>query len=823
MPSDSSSWLFAIGVACAALITFSLSSRKARDDEGNSDEGGDGTTSEQPTTTATSRRTDEVLQSLSSSVERRKQLLRRVSARSNPSPTLSLNSDPPSSNASPSATWRDVLTPDIKRESFTPITPSTARYSTSSTSTSVSDYSFQSPEGRQVTLTSELQEKREANNRIGIASLSPKRHETVTIASTKKGEILREIESVHRQIAMWQGENEPSTGESIIGRNEENVIDLRYLREKLSCLRNELLTVEKNYIEQRKQDRKQGLQEVKARLRELQSSPSSQSYTPCKDSNAPFFVKQENYCPYPLDEIRKQELELVKEAYNCQLKERGVVVKDEMHAANSLRDSAPIKGVETGGKVMKEQDKERLYEQQASPTVTFSETAVSERSDKKDPEHPRMGDGYNEGPIRSLSIDIHPEIPCDDWRDITSSTRISLDTVARKRMEKIRSVHDEAAEILATTKDRADLNRLHDAITRAQDVVSAFGGIPIINRREVESLEDVERLRHILLLKIRNRDLYLQAVHTIGKMLLSVIWKQRHSRHPRVLVLYLMSGSNIEDAAHSLSFGVLPDIFVNISTISGTGGNRCLSRSQSTVKSQIPDTPCEWHEKILMVIENEADLLVLNVMSTAALTGDSFVGQAVIDLKHYPSLNSPDTIVRTNSGVHGRLEYPIFDMDGKPMPKEDIPGSYEGGGVLRLGLSIPRWDKALCGWFTEVFQTVFGGEESRKIFVVLHDHTIGVFSSPLCGTSGLLRQIQCHNISKIEEKQAKSHETDRTIHSLRITIVSSTGNEEKMIWIFDDLSLELKGLWYKALQIKHSFSDTVLSCAHEFDGGGNAA
>ena len=119
---------------------------------------------------------------------------------------------------------------------------------------------------------------------------------------------------------------------------------------------------------------------------------------------------------------------------------------------------------------------------------------------------------------------------------------------------------------------------------------------------------------------------------------------------------------------------------------------RCLSRTSSSrhgrgTYEQIEDKPCEWHEKFLLVIENDADHIVLNVMSTAALTGDSFVGQTVINLGHYPMLSSCNTVVRTNVGIHGRLEYPIFDTCGKAIHKEHIVGSYEGGGVLRLGLS----------------------------------------------------------------------------------------------------------------------------------------
>ena len=160
----------------------------------------------------------------------------------------------------------------------------------------------------------------------------------------------------------------------------------------------------------------------------------------------------------------------------------------------------------------------------------------------------------------------------------------------------------------------------------------------------------------------------------------------------------------------------------NISTVCGTDNELCLSRCQSSIKSQIGDEPCEWHEKFLLVVKNDNDRVVLNVMSTAVLTGDSFVGQTVIELGHYPALNACNVVARTNVGIHGRMDYPIFDANGEVTPREHIVGNAEGGGVLRIGLSLPRYDQSLCGWFTEVFQTVFGSEERRKIFVVLHDH-----------------------------------------------------------------------------------------------------
>ena len=807
MPTNlSSSWLLGIGAACVALISIGLShsSNRKREDV-NADEGsnidshaeddGKEAISDQ-SLVAASRGTDELLHSVSNNVQRRKQLLRRLSERSmTPSPTQHLSSESPLSSSlstsysspytSPSVTWRETITPDLKSVPFTSIASSSSRYSLRSTSSS--EYS---PQGHQVTLISELQEKRELNNRIGVASFSPRRHEKVAIASAKKRKILQEIRDVREQIAKWENENESinevgNREHKGGGRNRQNTIDIRYLHEKLSCLRTELLTVEKDYVEERKQDRKKGLQEVKARLLDLQSAKSSSSLQACTKNEVSLFnessylKEQEKLRPYPLDKIKKQEEELVKEAFEAQLKEREV--------ARALDNKI-----------------------------------VSEFSDKSDPELTEgVGHARRQTHASPPSPDTFLEAPPDIWCDISSPALDRLDIESRKKTEdELRYLHIEIAEILSIAKERKDLDRLQHAVMQAKSKANTFGVSSMIDENEVESLSVVEGVRDVLLLKIRNRKLYNRSVQIIGRLILSVIWKRRHMRHPRILVLYLMSGCNIEDAAHSLSFGALPDIFVNISTVSSTNNNRCLSRCQSSIKSQIEDKPCEWHEKFLLVIENDADHIVLNVMSTAALTGDSFVGQTVINLGHYPMLSSCNTVVRTNVGIHGRLEYPIFDTCGKAIHKEHIVGSYEGGGVLRLGLSIPRYDQTLCGWFTEVFQTVFGGKESRKVFIVLHDHTIGMFFNPFCGASGLLRQIECHSISGVKEEQIMPEgENDKILHSLRITILSAIGGKEDLVWVFDESSLELRDLWLKAIQMKQSFYDTVMSSAHLFDGG----
>ena len=80
------------------------------------------------------------------------------------------------------------------------------------------------------------------------------------------------------------------------------------------------------------------------------------------------------------------------------------------------------------------------------------------------------------------------------------------------------------------------------------------------------------------MIKLKDRDLYSKNVAIISRLILSFIWKKRQKEYAHLLRVSLLFGSDIQDAAHSLSFGVLPDIFVIISAVGADG--RCISRCQ---------------------------------------------------------------------------------------------------------------------------------------------------------------------------------------------------------------------------------------------------
>lgn len=302
-------------------------------------------------------------------------------------------------------------------------------------------------------------------------------------------------------------------------------------------------------------------------------------------------------------------------------------------------------------------------------------------------------------------------------------------------------------------------------------------------------------IKHILKIRYRNKELYQRSIERIGRMILRRIWDKRQKTLPYILVLNLLTGSNIFEEANVLTFGALPDIFVSIDSIATSG--RCLSRHQSSITAQ---SLAEWNEKHLLTQEGQQGHIVLNVMSQGifGLTGN-FIGQAHIDLSHYSDIWHGAEVV-ANVGIQGVPSYTVYDDSGSPIT--EISGNYEGGGIVRMKLSLPPHQKSLCGWFIHVLTGVFA-TVTENYWIILHENTMYCYPSPFCGSKDLIRKIdrsQIMNIIQVDVDFASGKSS---------AIMLNLDNGETITLVWGDYSGYIKGIWLRALMTRWMFRDTV--------------
>ena len=195
----------------------------------------------------------------------------------------------------------------------------------------------------------------------------------------------------------------------------------------------------------------------------------------------------------------------------------------------------------------------------------------------------------------------------------------------------------------------------------------------------------------------------------------------------------------------------------------------------------------------------ENGYVVLNVMSRAALTGDSFVGQAVVDLSQLMEdfeQQTPGEEFTLELPLSGKLFFNLYNIIGEEC--ESQPVEREDKGSVKIRLSMPSPFSNMCGWFYEVSTSIFGVIDRQKIWVVLHRNNANKwfvlsYDSKFSGDAGLKRTIDVDMIIAVEQKMPASGMEDG---ALEMVVGSSN---EIVTWAFGEESREFRGMWVRCL------------------------
>ena len=244
----------------------------------------------------------------------------------------------------------------------------------------------------------------------------------------------------------------------------------------------------------------------------------------------------------------------------------------------------------------------------------------------------------------------------------------------------------------------------------------------------------------------------------------------------------------ISKEASYLTLGASPDVYISICGVNSTT-RECYSRSLSGSVSQ---EILEWNEKHLMFMKNPFEgFVVFNVMSQGVFSADEFVGQAVLDLSHLPRDLGKE--ININSGIHGDLDYPVFNSSGLP---EVYHLPTHGGGLLRLKITETLKSESLCGWAFLISTTMFGELSSAKIWLALHDSELIIYKDKLNGDSDKIKILNLQQLFNIYESIIEISSVSMT--ALNLQLSENNVVEESIITFMDD-SYDLRSIWIAAI------------------------
>ena len=113
---------------------------------------------------------------------------------------------------------------------------------------------------------------------------------------------------------------------------------------------------------------------------------------------------------------------------------------------------------------------------------------------------------------------------------------------------------------------------------------------------------------------------------------------------------------------------------------------------------------------------------------------------------------------------------------------------------------MPSQFSSSCGFFYEITTTLFGIIDIQKIWVVLHNHIIKIYSNKFsCDSSGMKREIDRKFISKVRDKKLRtSNPKINNFGGIEI-ILSSEFSNEILTLAWSEDTAKLKGMWKRCL------------------------
>ena len=255
---------------------------------------------------------------------------------------------------------------------------------------------------------------------------------------------------------------------------------------------------------------------------------------------------------------------------------------------------------------------------------------------------------------------------------------------------------------------------------------------------------------------------------------------------------------------------------------------QCFSRQQSSV-TYLNKNIIQWpkQEQHLLYMQGSNGHIVLNVVSPSLFSVDKFLGQAVLDMKDRQQKMdgvSPyfDVSALSQNLMFGDrfvVNVPISDAMYFPMHETGHlcgihdQGKHRDNGILTMTLSLPPIFTSLCGTFYERYKSLFGVIERKKVWVVMHDSRIQVYSDRLAGGKEAINTIDLNDITYLTDYHTKESEivgikyVDSTIKDdeqgvyfkVKRSKKMELSIEEEFVWLWGGDTRHLKGLWKHCL------------------------
>ena len=266
---------------------------------------------------------------------------------------------------------------------------------------------------------------------------------------------------------------------------------------------------------------------------------------------------------------------------------------------------------------------------------------------------------------------------------------------------------------------------------------------------------------------------------------------------PHVLSIKIVGA---EDLNSSNVFGYpTPDAYVLVNALKKppkgkkkVKGNPCYSTAKTSIVKQSYNP--QWHEEVRATIVGSG-YLILNIFSFSVIAGDTFLGQAVIDLDEHVEIYHEQSFKLTLPIL--KATHPVYSHDGTLMRLLTVKGK----GKITVQVNVPSVFSNMCGWFTEVRLGWNADIIGVKIWVELVEGVLNCYESPHGGS--LINTIDCKRISDIVE--IMYDKLAIKIEAVKITLMNIDPNlpPTEMIWGWANDRNRLKKLWRRALICNH--------------------
>lgn len=242
-----------------------------------------------------------------------------------------------------------------------------------------------------------------------------------------------------------------------------------------------------------------------------------------------------------------------------------------------------------------------------------------------------------------------------------------------------------------------------------------------------------------------------------------------------------------------MSSGYKPDTYVVASVVkkNSKGEEYCCSGARTNA---VNGSTSPLYDDTVTMTFSGAPKLVFNIMSCHMIGGDTFLGQAVVDMAHQRHINDGKPHKFTLS--LGPMILPVFDCKGRKLSLTSVDAT----GTLEVAFSVPSVYDNMAGWFWNIRSGLglFGNDvDGDKVWVILQNDTMKCWDSPF--ENKLLFTVDCTQIVNLEEKVFDKLACNIAMDGIGI----SRKTEPELYWAWGGDSGKIRGLWNRVFKKHH--------------------